>query len=62
MDQSRCEACVGEIKITDLVFGDAAVLLAESVEVMMLSLEVLHKGPKPLGLKVFGTVTLRLAG
>ena len=52
VDQSHCGASVGNTKITDLVFADDAVIFAESLEVLVMALEVLHEEAKPLGLKV----------
>ena len=52
VDQSHCGASVGNTKITDLVFADDAVILAESLEVLVLALEALHEDAKPLGLQV----------
>ena len=51
-DQSHCGASVGNTMVTDLVFADDAVILAESLEVLVMALEVLHEEAKPLGLKV----------
>ena len=56
-DQSRCGASVGNTKVTDLDFADDAVLLAESLEVLVMALEALHEEAKPLGLKVSWTKT-----
>ena len=53
VDQSHCGASVSNTKITDLVFVDDAVIFAESMEVLMMALEALHKEAKPLGLQVF---------
>ena len=52
VDHSHCGASVGNAKITDLVFADDAVILAESLEVLVLALETLHEDAKPLGLQV----------
>ncbi|KAG0712224.1 hypothetical protein GWK47_018960 [Chionoecetes opilio] len=52
VDQSDCEASVGNTKITDLVFADDAVIFAESLEVLVMALEALHEEAKPLGLEV----------
>lgn len=52
VDQSHCGASVGNAKITDLVFADDAVILAESLGVLVLALETLHEDAKPLGLQV----------
>ena len=57
VDQSHCGASVGNTKISDLVFADDAVLLAESLDVLVMALEVLHEESKPLGLKVSWTKT-----
>ena len=37
---------------SDLVFADDAVIFAESLEVLVMALEALHKEAKPLGLQV----------
>ncbi|KAG0714672.1 hypothetical protein GWK47_013640 [Chionoecetes opilio] len=52
VDQSNCEASLGNTKITDLVFADDAVIFAESLEVLVMALEALHEEAKPLGLEV----------
>ncbi|KAG0725535.1 Alpha-N-acetylglucosaminidase [Chionoecetes opilio] len=52
VDQSDCGASLGNTKITDLVFADDAVIFAESLEVLVMALEALHKEAKPLGLEV----------
>ena len=52
VDQSRCGASVGNFKVTDLDFADDAVILAESLEVLVLALETFQEEAKPLGLKV----------
>lgn len=52
VDESHCQASVGDIKVNDLVFADVAVPLSELLEVPMLALEVLHEEAKQLGLKV----------
>ena len=57
VDQSHCGASVGNTTVTDLVFADDAVILAESLEVLVLALETLHEETKPLGLQVSWTKT-----
>ena len=57
VDQSHCGASVGNTMVTDLVFADDAVILAESLEVLVLALETLHEETKPLGLQVSWTKT-----
>ena len=52
VDQSHCGASIGNTRVTDLVFADDAVILAESLEVLVMALEALHEEAKPLGLKV----------
>ena len=42
----------GNTEITDLVFGDDAVIFAKSMEILVMALEALHEEVKPLGLKV----------
>ncbi len=43
--------------MSDLVFADDAVLLAESLDVLVMALEALHEEAKPLGLEVSRTNT-----
>ncbi|KAG0727703.1 hypothetical protein GWK47_034103 [Chionoecetes opilio] len=52
VDQSDCEASLGNTKITDLVFADDARIFPESLEVLVMALEALHEEAKPLGLEV----------
>ena len=52
VDQSHCEASVGNTKITDLVFADDAVIFAESLEVLVMALEALHEKTKTSGRQV----------
>ena len=52
VDQSHCGASVGNTRVTDLVFADDAVILSESLEVLVMALEALHEEAKPLGLEV----------
>ena len=56
-DRSLCGASVGNTKVSDLDFADDAVLLAESLDVLVMALEVLDEEAKPLGLKVSWTKT-----
>ncbi len=56
-DQSHCRASVGNTKVSDLVFADDTVILAESLEDLLIALEVLHEKVKPLGLEVSWTKT-----
>ncbi len=37
--------------VADLAFADDAVILSESLEVLVLALEALHEEAKPLGLQ-----------
>ena len=53
VNQSHNGASVGNIKITDLVFADDAVIFAESMEILVMALKALHEEAKPLGLLVF---------
>ena len=39
-------------EITDLVFADDTVIFTESLEILVLPLEALHKEVKPIGLQV----------
>ena len=43
-------ASVASTKVTDLVFADNAVIFIESLEVLVMALETLHKEAKPLRL------------
>ena len=52
VEQSHCGASVSNTDITDLVFADDAAIFAESLEIVVMSLEALHKERKTLGLKV----------
>ena len=52
VEQSHCGASAGNTEITDLVFVDDAAIFAESLEVLVVTLETLHGEVKPLGLKV----------
>lgn len=45
----RCRASVGNIEVTDLVFVDNAVLPAGSLEVLVLTLLVLHEEGEAFG-------------
>ena len=52
VEESHCGASVGNTKITDLVFADDTPIFAESLEVLVMALEALHKdlrfpGPRP---------------
>ena len=51
VDQSHCGPSVGN-KMTDLVFSNDAVIFAESLDNLVMALEVLHKETKLLKLKV----------
>ncbi len=51
-DQSHYGASVGNSKVSNLVFADDAVILAESLDVLVMALEILHEEAKPLGLEV----------
>ena len=50
--QSLCGVSIGNFRVTDLDFADDAVILAESLEVLLSALEELHENAKPLGLQV----------
>ena len=50
--QSHCGASVSNTKIIDLIFADDAIIFTESLEVLVMALEALHKGAKPLGVQV----------
>lgn len=49
VDQSHCGASIGNTGVTDFVFADDAVILAESLKVLVMALEALHEETKPLG-------------
>ena len=53
MDQSHCRGSVSNTKITYLVLANDAVIFAESLEILVMALEALHKEAKPLELEVF---------
>ena len=53
MAQSHCGASVTNTKITGFVFGDNAVIFADSLEILVMALQALHEEAKPLGLEVF---------
>ncbi len=66
MDQSHCGASIGNTRVTDLVFADDPVILAKSLEVLVISQDT-ARGGKPhgtLGLQGqdLGTGVRRLAG
>ncbi|XP_045118097.1 uncharacterized protein LOC123508419 [Portunus trituberculatus] len=52
VDQSHCEPSVDNTEITDLDFVDGAVFFTESLEVLLMTLEALHKEVKPLGIQI----------
>lgn len=56
-DQGLCKVSIGECEITDLVFADDAVLLAESLDNLVKALEALELEARPLGLQVSWTKT-----
>lgn len=43
---------LGSTRVTDFVFADDAVLLEESMAVMVMAVVHVHEEAKPLGLKV----------
>ena len=54
VDQSHCGVgSFGNSDVTGLVFADDAVILAKSLEVLVMALESLHEEVKALGLQVF---------
>ncbi len=57
VDQSHYGASIINSRVTDLVFADDVVILAESLEVVVMALETLHEEVKPLGLQVFWAKT-----
>lgn len=46
-DCSHCGVFIENTKITDIEFADDAVIFAESLEVLVLTLEALHRDAKP---------------
>ena len=52
VDQSHYGASIGNLRITDLVFADDAVIFPESLKVLLMAFEALHEEAKPLGLQV----------
>lgn len=51
MDQSYCGASVANTRVSDLVFAEDVVFFRESLDVLLIALEVLHKEAKPLELQ-----------
>ena len=49
LERSSCGASVGNIKISDIDFTDDAVIFAETLDIILGSLEVLNEEPVPLG-------------
>ncbi len=56
-ERSRSLWGVCNTKVTDLFFADDAVLLAESLDVLIMALKALPEEAKPLGLEVSWTKT-----
>ncbi|XP_076054469.1 uncharacterized protein LOC143033154 [Oratosquilla oratoria] len=52
IDQCRCGVSIGNTKVTDLVFPNDATLLVESLEVLIVALESLHREARTLGLEI----------
>ncbi len=57
VDETHIRASVGNTKVTDLVFANDAVLLAESLDGLVMALQALYEEAKPLRLKVSWTKT-----
>lgn len=57
VDQNYSGASVGNTKVTDFVFADDAVILAQSPEVLVIALEVLQEEARPLELQVSWAMT-----
>ena len=57
LERSSCRASFGQVKISDLHFADDAVILAEILDIILGSLEVLNEEFEPLGLRVFWVKT-----
>ena len=51
-ERSSCGASFGNVKISDLDFADDAVIIAETLDILLGALEVLNKESEPLGLRV----------
>ena len=51
-ERSSCSASFGNVKISDLVFTDDAVIFAETLDILLGALEVLNEESEPLGLWV----------
>ena len=51
-ERSSCGASFGNIKISDLDFADDAVIVAETLDILLGALEVLNEQSEPLGLLV----------
>ena len=51
-ERSSCGASFGNIKISDLDFADDAVIFAETLDILLVALEVLNEESEPLGLRV----------
>lgn len=54
-DQCSGRSSVGNIKVTDYVSAEDNVLIAESMEVLVMPLKLMQKEAKPYELKVFWT-------
>ncbi|XP_076049304.1 uncharacterized protein LOC143029977 [Oratosquilla oratoria] len=55
VNHCRCGASISNTKVTDLLFPDDAVLLAETLEVLVAGLESLRRESRPFGLEVSWT-------
>ncbi|KAG0725708.1 hypothetical protein GWK47_038100 [Chionoecetes opilio] len=53
VDQNDFGASLGNTRITDFILAADAVLLAESLEVLVMALDALHEEANPLGFEVF---------
>ena len=51
-ERSSCGASFGNVKIADLYFTDDAVIFAETLDMLLGTLEVLVEESEPLGLRV----------
>ena len=51
-ERSSCGASFGNVKISDLDFGDDAVIFAETLDIILGAFEVLNEESEPLGLWV----------
>lgn len=51
VDQSRCGAFIGNIRVTNFVFADNVAFFTELLEILLMAIKVSYEDSKPLGLK-----------